>query len=81
MHHALSPDQRDEFTQLFDRYDANGDGLISREELREALRETSPSVNDHAVDGAMAALDDDGSGSVDLTEFLTGMAVFLGRPV
>lgn len=80
MLHRLSPDQRAEYEALFNRYDLDGDGRIDREELREALRESSPEVPDDAVDGAMAALDDDGSGALDLEEFLLGMAIFLHGP-
>ena len=79
MPHRLSPAARAEYEAMFNRYDLDGNGRIDREELRAALRESSPGIPDDALDGAMAALDDDGNGSLDLAEFLLGMAVFHHR--
>lgn len=79
MAHHLTEDQRDEYVALFRRYDVDGDGRIDREELRQALREAAASPSEATLDSSMAALDDNGDGTLDLDEFLAGMAIFHGH--
>lgn len=55
--------------RVFAAFDRNGDGLITREELRESLRGLRISVSDAEVEAAVAGSDSDGDGQIDLTEF------------
>ncbi|KAG0502923.1 hypothetical protein HPP92_002995 [Vanilla planifolia] len=59
-----------EMERMFRKFDANGDGKISKVELAEALR-TLGSTSPDDVQSMMAELDTDGDGFVDLAEFTT----------
>jgi len=59
--------------ESFKRFDANGDGVISRDELRAALAKIDPALskNTKAMDALLNAADRNGDGSVDYKEFVT----------
>lgn len=58
-----------ELRRVFATFDKNGDGLITREELRESLRGLQISVSDEEVEEAVAGSDANGDGRIDLDEF------------
>ena len=59
---ALSDEREEQLRKLFAGLDTNGDGWISREELRQLY------VEEAAVDQALAATDLDGDGGLSLEE-------------
>jgi len=65
-------DEDDEVVSAFRRYDANGNGVIDRKELRVALRGLGVDADDDAEAArVLRAYDGDGDGVIDLAEFAT----------
>lgn len=70
----------EELRQMFDRFDLDGDGRIDRAELRRVIAEQRGSApSDRALDATLKALDDNGDGLIDFTEFSRAMSVFRGE--
>ncbi|MGC6493894.1 MAG: EF-hand domain-containing protein [Myxococcota bacterium] len=63
---------------LFDRYDKDGDGSITREELQSTLTELGMPPTERQLDDVLSALDDDQNGTIERSEFLDGIQIFLG---
>ena len=61
-------------TILFIRFDANGDGALSRNELAAALKSSGHSYSDVEVDAIFSLGDTDGDGEVSLQEFVDLMS-------
>ncbi|PKU70866.1 Polcalcin Phl p 7 [Dendrobium catenatum] len=57
-----------EMERMFKKFDANGDGKVSKSELAEALR-TLGSTSSDDVQHIMAELDTNGDGFIDFHEF------------
>jgi calcium-dependent protein kinase len=66
----LSDDQIGELRQTFTAMDANGDGLLTREELQSGLNRAGLSVPIADLNKIMEGIDADNSGVIDYTEFL-----------
>lgn len=66
---AMSEERRAVLRRVFATFDRNGDGLITREELRESLRGLRISVSDAEVEEAVVGSDANGDGRIDLDEF------------
>jgi hypothetical protein len=65
---AVDPDQ--DLQALFALVDADGDGNVSKEEATEYLRkERQVYLDEHSIDLVWLALDEDGNGDLDITEF------------
>jgi len=76
---ALKQKCVEQLTQLFRQVDENASGIISLTELTECTRNpkamaylSALGLDEDDADKFLALLDDDGSGDVDLTEFLNG---------
>ena len=80
MQDLLTDAQRAEFEALFRKYDLDGDGHLTANELRAVFADRGEELDDSQLAGMVAALDDDGNGTVELSEFLSGMAVFALGP-
>ncbi|XP_056162276.1 probable calcium-binding protein CML17 [Syzygium oleosum] len=65
----MSAERRTELRRVFATFDRNGDGHITREELRESLRGLRISVSDAEVEEAVTGSDANGDGRIDLDEF------------
>eukprot|EP00933_Yihiella_yeosuensis_P081734 TRINITY_DN9541_c0_g1_i2.p1 TRINITY_DN9541_c0_g1~~TRINITY_DN9541_c0_g1_i2.p1 ORF type:complete len:304 (-),score=87.99 TRINITY_DN9541_c0_g1_i2:89-1000(-) len=58
---------------LFSSVDKNGDGLLSKEELRQFLEENGQDLNSTVIDKMIADTDIDGDGKINITEFIKKM--------
>jgi len=59
-----------EVKAAFRKYDKNGDGDLSKQELSQMMYSTGQSYTDMEIDGIMNLGDKDGDGAIDLDEFL-----------
>ncbi|KAK4745151.1 hypothetical protein SAY87_011463 [Trapa incisa] len=68
---VLSPGTIDEAKHVFKKYDMNGDGKISSEELREAMDWIGPGgTTRDEIDLIISEFDKDGDGHLDFDEFM-----------
>ena len=65
----LSADQLEELKKAFTAIDANGDGVISKDELATLLKGLGEDVGDDVVTEMMNLADTDGDGKVNFDEF------------
>ncbi|CAK9166531.1 unnamed protein product, partial [Ilex paraguariensis] len=65
---ADNPEDQAERERIFKRFDANGDGKISSQELGEALK-TLGSVTANEIQRMMTEIDTDGDGFISFQEF------------
>merc|ERR1712061_670349 len=65
----LSADQLEELKKAFAAIDANGDGVISKDELSTLLKGLGEDVGDDVVTEMMNLADTDGDGKVNFEEF------------
>jgi Ca2+-binding EF-hand superfamily protein len=63
-----------EIEALFASVDTDRDGLVSRKELKSALRRMGREASDVRVDAIMRQADNDGDGLLDKEEFLFALA-------
>ncbi len=68
--------QREEYASTFALLDADGDGLISAEELHQLMSALGAPVDDEQVRHAVSVMDADGDGLVSLQE----LADYLATP-
>ena len=66
---GLSADQLEELKKAFAAIDANGDGVISKDELSTLLKGLGEDVGDDVVTEMMNLADTDGDGKVNFEEF------------
>ncbi|XP_021296616.1 probable calcium-binding protein CML23 [Herrania umbratica] len=60
----------EEMKEVFKKFDKNGDGKISRDELKTILSALGSPPSSDEVDRIMSMMDKDGNGYVDLDEFI-----------
>lgn len=67
--------------RCFRRIDDNGDKTLSLEEFAKGLRDSGLEVDDAEAEEIFNTFDTDGSGSINMTEFLIGIrvSIFLAR--
>ena len=64
---------RPDAARIFERFDTDGDGLVSKAELQAGLRVIGEDLDEAAMDEVMAFVDADGDGRIDTrTDMLTG---------
>mmetsp|Transcript_9279 Transcript_9279/g.18913 ORF Transcript_9279/g.18913 Transcript_9279/m.18913 type:complete len:141 (-) Transcript_9279:2103-2525(-) len=63
-----------EFKEAFSLFDLDGDGFITADELKEALKVLGDTPADQVIAAAIDEVDADGSKTIDFAEFLTLMA-------
>ena len=69
MEPILSRQDPNGVAQLFAHIDIDGSGTLEREEIAEMTKELGKQLTERELDLAMAEMDGDGSGGVDLEEF------------
>lgn len=67
---SLSAEQVEELKAAFQAMDANGDGFVSKDELKSMLSSLGEPVDDAVVDEMIAVADTNGDGKVDFNEFV-----------
>ena len=67
---SLSAEQIAELKAAFQQMDANGDGYVTKDELKAMLSSLGEPVDDSVVDEMMAVADVNGDGKVDFNEFV-----------
>jgi len=65
---------KNELKEAFRIYDKDGQGFITNDVLREILKEIDPKLTDADLDGIIEEVDEDGSGTMDLDEFMEMMS-------
>ena len=59
--------------EAFQKFDQDGSGSISREELGEVLKSLDNAWEDEAIDELLAQADESGDGELQLKEFVGGL--------
>ena len=59
----------DKIIKMFSFFDTDGDGLISRMELKNLLTQTGQEITDEEIDAIMQEVDGDNNGVIDFDEF------------
>jgi len=65
---------KNELKEAFRIYDKDGQGFITNEVLKEILREIDPKLTETDLEGIIEEVDEDGSGTMDLDEFMEMMS-------
>jgi len=81
---ALFGNKLEKYRKFFKHYDKNASGELDQEEVTSMFTEmdldaTKKEINDY-VSAFYAAMDHDGSGNIDFSEFLRGMRVAVEQP-
>ena len=66
---GLSAEQTEELKKAFSVMDANGDGVVTKDELKTLLKGLGEDVTDEVVDEMIKLADSDGDGKVNFDEF------------
>ena len=67
----VSKEERKELSKLFEEFDTNHDGVLSREEIINGYRRTYGAVDENEIDNMIRSIDLDGNGVIDYNEFLS----------
>lgn len=72
---------KDELRKVFSTFDKNGDGFITKQELRESLRNIRIFMTETEIDDIVVRFDSNGDGLIDFDEFclLTSESLGAGR--
>ena len=68
--HLVENQEKKELEEIFKRIDKDNNGVLSKEEIKQALEESELSADDNDVDSLFDAIDTDKSGFIDYSEFL-----------
>ncbi|KAJ8768062.1 hypothetical protein K2173_021002 [Erythroxylum novogranatense] len=65
----ISADKKAELRSVFDTFDQNGDGFVTKKELRESLKNIKIFMTEEEVEEVVAKVDSNGDGLIDFEEF------------
>ncbi|XP_066931770.1 uncharacterized protein [Clytia hemisphaerica] len=68
---VFSPPSQDELLNAFKRFDKNGDGFLTPDEVKEVLRDANQPATDRNVTEMIESVDSNGDGKINYKEFLT----------
>eukprot|EP00300_Choanocystis_sp_HF-7_P039787 c6105_g1_i1.p1 GENE.c6105_g1_i1~~c6105_g1_i1.p1 ORF type:complete len:165 (-),score=41.42 c6105_g1_i1:598-1056(-) len=71
---SLSDERRNEFREAFDLFDRNRDGLITADELADALQSLGCPSSEQEIQDMIHEVDTKGRGAIGFNEFLAVMA-------
>merc|ERR1719248_215876 len=74
----LTDDQLARFKEVFDRFDEDGSGNVSSQEVSKIMESLGYEVSTEVLDAVMKEIDFDGSGEISYDEFCSLMAKMLG---
>lgn len=74
MSYNITDEQRDEFKEVFQMFDVDGDETVSTEELKDVMAKLGQAPSDKELEDMINEVDEDGSGAVDFDEFCQMMA-------
>ena len=66
----LSAEQAEELKKAFAVMDTNGDGVVTKEELKNLLKGLGEEVNDEVVEEMIKIADENGDGKIQFDEFV-----------
>eukprot|EP00356_Strombidium_inclinatum_P013509 CAMPEP_0170487134 /NCGR_PEP_ID=MMETSP0208-20121228/6000_1 /TAXON_ID=197538 /ORGANISM="Strombidium inclinatum, Strain S3" /LENGTH=93 /DNA_ID=CAMNT_0010761311 /DNA_START=3 /DNA_END=284 /DNA_ORIENTATION=+ len=66
----LTTEQAAELKKAFQVMDTNGDGFVTKDELKNLLKGLGEEVTDEVVDEMIKIADENGDGKVEFTEFV-----------
>ncbi|XP_062554494.1 calmodulin-beta-like [Armigeres subalbatus] len=72
--HSLTEEQERQFRKMFEMFDKNGDGSITTSELGSVVRALGMNPSIAEIEQMIHEVDLDGSGSIEMNEFLVLMA-------
>ena len=70
LYRNLSREQINEYKEIFDIFDAAGDGTINNDEIGKVMQGLGESPTPERIDELIAMIDYDGDGEVDFDEFV-----------
>ena len=70
LYRKLSSEQINEYKEIFDIFDAAGDGTINNDEIGKVMQGLGESPTPERIDELIAMIDYDGDGEVDFDEFV-----------
>merc|ERR1712169_40150 len=73
-HNKMSADQIAQFKETFKLFDHNGDGTITKEELKSAMLKLGQKPNEAALKAHLEEFDTDGDGKITLEELKQAMS-------
>ena len=66
----LTTEQAEELKKAFAVMDTNGDGVVTKEELKNLLKGLGEEVNDEVVEEMIKIADENGDGKIQFDEFV-----------
>jgi Ca2+-binding EF-hand superfamily protein len=76
LHCGFTKDEREELEGVFEKFDQDGSGNISTAEMRRVLQYMGFNPSEEMFASLVKAVDTDGSGEIDVGEFLTAMRIY-----
>merc|ERR1719258_456525 len=76
LHCGFTKDEREELEGVFEKFDQDGSGNVSTDEMRRVLHYMGFNPSEEMFVSLVKAVDTDGSGEIDVGEFLTAMRIY-----